>query len=602
MKMRWGPWAGFLLPVAIAWGASVGGVLAPLDRMALDAGFALERRIAPAPVAPERDVVVVGIDERFLDGVEEPLALSHAYLARFLGILAEAGPRAVGLDIVMPDRRYDGIVRVDAPDTDFHRTLLMGLMQATQAYPVVVAKAWDPDRGRFRDLQVDYAAVLGMQGDGFEPLGSVLLCLDADERIRRYPGADCQPDRRDATFAGEIAAAMGRRGGSSGLIDYRLGGQFAYVPLQEVFAVHEAGDTGRLRQLFSGRAVLLGAVLDETDLVNLPVPLAEWRPDDPRVPGVLAHAQIVRSLLHGGLVHPLDGRLHVLLVLAFGLLWFMPRPWWRLALFASGAAGLCIASLLLLRAGVWLSPVAPILAGGLATAGGGVLSRRAASRWQRRIDLAFSGRVGDDVLRRLRSRGLDVPVAEARRICLLACDVRMLADAAAATGRLDVLNGGLDALAGIVRHYGGTVEGFTGRRVVAVFGAPAPLAGAEQSAMEAAHAVLRAFAESGRAPVTIALHACESVVGCVEYGERTDFAVVGTAADAVIALLASAGPDDPPILCSEPVAAALGHPAILQPLAGPADVDGEPMLRFGWKPRDLPEPSLPRRPFPDHVQ
>jgi CHASE2 domain-containing sensor protein len=73
---------GLLVAVVIA---ALSMLAAPLvDTRLLDAQFEFNRLYFPQPVA--NDVVLVGIDEAFLDTVEEPLSLSHRYLAEFLGV------------------------------------------------------------------------------------------------------------------------------------------------------------------------------------------------------------------------------------------------------------------------------------------------------------------------------------------------------------------------------------------------------------------------------------------------------------------------------------------------------------------------------------
>src|SRR5688572_24821879 len=78
----------------------------PLDLALLDRQFALLRSVLPRP-APE--VAVVGIDHETLARAPEPLALWHRQLGAFLTALAAAGPAAVGIDVVLPDRSFEPI-------------------------------------------------------------------------------------------------------------------------------------------------------------------------------------------------------------------------------------------------------------------------------------------------------------------------------------------------------------------------------------------------------------------------------------------------------------------------------------------------------------
>ncbi|WP_462114530.1 CHASE2 domain-containing protein, partial [Lysobacter xanthus] len=462
--------AAFAIAAVVLLAAAAGAFDAP-DRALFDAAMRANRAAAPVPV-PDR-VVVVGIDEAFLDGVAEPLALSHAYVARFLSIMAAHRPAAVGLDVVLPEKRFDTLAPVAAPDTDYHSLLVGGLLQATQRVPVVVAKAWDVDRGHYRDLQLDYAAVLATQSGAFSPQGSALFCLDPDDVLRDYPGRDCQPDRSDRTFASElVTAATGRRPIGGGRIDYRVGGEFLYVPLQEVFRLDAAGDTRRLEQLFEGRIMMLGAILDDTDLVRLPVPMAEWRPGDVRVPGVLAHAQLVRDLLHDGFVRTpgLPGRIALLIAVLAPLT--IGRARVALATAAMLSIALAAGTVFGLRAGWWLEPSSPAVA--IIAMLAWRLGVDARTRRRRRVAVreAFAGHVDAATLATLVDGTAPPPAARRVHVAVVECEI------AVATGRdvaADALarrtTDALELAAAAVHRHAGTVDVVAGTRLTAFFGA-----------------------------------------------------------------------------------------------------------------------------------
>lgn len=573
------PWGLGVAALAIALGAL--GAFAGPDRLALDAAFRANRAAALVPV-PD-DIVVVGMDEAFLDSVEEPLALSHAYLARFLGVVAEARPKVVGLDVVLPAKRFDGLAPVAQPDADYHRTLAAGLILAVGTVPVVVAKAWDPDRGHYLDIQLDYVSILDSQEEGFRPLGSVLLCLDDDARVRAYPGRDCQPDRSDSTFAGEIAAAIGRDGAGGGLIDYRLGREFGYVPLQEVFRLQEAGDRARLSQLFGGKVVLLGAILDETDLVGVPVPLAEWRPTDTRVPGVLVHAQILRSLLHGELIRPVPSGLSALavLVLALGLAVLRLRH----AVFALGIVviGVAVASVMLPRIGLWWPPAMPLAAALAVVALRAVRALRDGRARRESVLAAWAGSVPPVQLARLLRDGPPLQADGGVEAVALECEFRLPSSGTAPSppDRLALV----EAVVAIVHRHGGLVDAASGHRVTACFGCLEPVACPEKLAIEAAADIVDAARAAGgdgspAEPCVVAIHRDAVRLARMTAGGHARLTVLGEAFAVTRRMLATHA-DEAPVACSPEVAARLGHPAFLRPLAAGV---------HGWTP--------PRRPLP----
>lgn len=566
-----------------------------IDHQILDAQFKWGRQLFPRPV--RTDPVVVGINEEFLDHIEEPLALSHAYLARFLGAMAQAGPQAIGLDIVFPEKRFDTLVSTRDPQLDFHRTLLAGLMQGIQKNAIVAAKVWDKDRGHYRDIQVDYAAVLGMQGNVRQPLASAMFCLDADGRIRRYPGPECQPDRSESTFSSEIGAAMGVRQHWSGLINYQLGGAFTYIPIQDVLALAEQSNTARLRQLFEGRAVLLGTVLDDTDLVDLPVPLAEWRPGNRRVPGVLAHAQALRSMLNDGFIKPVPLPWLMPLSLLFGLFW-LGRSVTAKSLWLLGSAGALLAlCAVLLQQGWWLPPGAALMIG-LATFGG----RSLLEGWRnfndkQRLTRVFSGYVSPVIMKEIVSGDLDANRQSRKApVCVLFSDIRgftTLCERESAEAIVHLLNRYFTRMVSVVHRHGGTVDKFMGDGLMAFFGAPNVLACPEKSALEAAHDMLRALDEfnreletEGRAPlrIGIGLHGGDAVVGYVGSSERHEYTAIGDTVNAAARMEGLCKEVGYPIVCSDTVARAVDYPAILTDL-GERPVKGHsPMRVYGWLP------------------
>lgn len=587
--------AGYL---ALALGAAVlvfSGAAGSMDRAWMDASFASLR--AWLPQAVNQDVVVVGIDEAFLETVEEPLALSHAYLARFLDIATSARPRVVALDLVLPEKRFDTLVPRDSPGTDFHRILLAGILRTTTTTPLVVGKAWDPDRGHFRDIQLDYAALLAMQEGPFEAQASVLLCRDPDGRIRRYPGADCQPDRRANTFASEISAAMGNRQDWSGLIDYRQGPEFAYVPLQDVFALAEAGDTARLADLFEAKGVVLGTVLEDTDLVEVPVPLAEWRPGNRRVPGVLVHAQILRNMLNHGLVVPVPAPWVLLASLVAALLWFGRAMVWKSALLVTTGLALLATSWALLANGYWFPPAAPLLTGLAAFGASSFLQGRRQLREKRELSRMFAGYASPAILAQIATSDLAGAEARSRHLCVLACDLRSFAHARGHDTRALVhgLNRAYSLMAAVVHRHRGTVDRFGSGGMLAFFGAPGPLVLPEVNAFEAANEMLVALEPlagslqaDGLPPLhpRCAIHSGDAVLGYFGSDERHDYTAMGEVTTLPWRMLAATQHDASAfgLLVSADVARALGEPSFLV-AAGRLDLPGgESLPLFGWTP------------------
>lgn len=571
-----------------------------LDLRLLDAQFALNR--AWFPQAVQNDVVLVGIDEAFLDTVEEPLTLSHRYLAAFLDASSAAGARVIALDLVLPEKRFDTLISAHEPDFDFHRTLLAGLMRTLPRSKLVLAKVWDTERSHYRDIHLDYAAVLNGQEGGVQALASALFCSDDDTRIRRYPDPrwDCLPDRSPYTMASEIAAAMGVRKEWRGLINYQIGPAYRYLPLQQVLKLAQDGSPNggqaRLRALLAGKAVLLGTVQDDTDLVNLPAALAEWRPGR-RLPGVLVHAQAVRSMLNQGFIQPLGAPWTWLTAFAGALFWFHPGVTRKLLLALLLTVALLAASNALLRQGLWIAPSAMLVSAWLAA-----LSRSAWQSWRhfserQRLRRTFAGYVSPQVMQQIVDGGVDARKQGAKvEVCVLFSDIRnftTMSEQLPAEQVVALLNRYFGRITAMVHKHGGTVDKFIGDGMMAFFGAPNELPSPEQAALAAARDMLAELAQlnaelraEGKAELAmgIGLHSGPAVIGYIGSSHRHEYTAIGDTVNVASRLEGLCKQLDYPIICSGAVARKLDDASMLAPL-GEHGLKGHSAVPvFGWNP------------------
>jgi CHASE2 domain-containing sensor protein len=190
----------------------------------LDAGFQTLRKIAPRPV--EQDVAVVGIDVEALRVFSEPRDFWHANYGKFLIALAQLRPSAVGLDVVFPERSYQHLI----PGLD--QALLQGLIAMRGKVPVVLARTVD-DFSNFREIFAPYVAIAGT-----DSVGSVVVCKDDDEVIRRFDEFLCGEDRGESipSLAGVMAKRLGVERPWRGLIDYRIGDGIRMCPSGRSFS------------------------------------------------------------------------------------------------------------------------------------------------------------------------------------------------------------------------------------------------------------------------------------------------------------------------------------------------------------------------------
>lgn len=330
------------------------------DARLLDAQWSVLRKFDPTP-APD-DIIVVGIDDTSHARIGTPPGLWHVPLGEVLVRLASAGPRAIGLDLPLPERSYDDI----RPGMD--RALMTGLAAARRNGPLVAALSIDARSRAARPIHAPFLAVLGEEG-----LGIGLIGRDDDGVTRRFSIGIPTEDGAYPTLAGRLCRAMSRHC-DAGLIHFALGPPYRYVPLQQVL---DSRDPQWLQALFRDRIVLLGETRPFTDRIAVPANFAGWESDRGDSPAVVVHAQSLRTALAGAA--PMEAsRALVMLAVGLAALLVLMRDW-RLA-WVSAALGAALAfagAVVSLRAGLFV-PIAGVLATLLL--GAAALSARGLSR------------------------------------------------------------------------------------------------------------------------------------------------------------------------------------------------------------------------------
>ena len=327
----------------------------------LDAQWHALRRleVRPAPA----DIVIVGIDEASAARIAEPRGLWHEPLGKALARISAARPRAIGLDVALPDRSYEGT----RPGLD--RALLLGLAAARQNGPFVATLSIDAHTRAARNIHPPFLAVLREERHAIG-----LLASDVDGVTRRFSLALPTEDGSFPTFTGRLCKALAARC-DDGLLDFALGPAFTYVPLQ---AVLEAEDLPALERRFRDRIVLIGDTLAHGGRIAVPVNPAGWETPAPDTPAIVVQALALRTAL--GNAAPQDGSRApvVLLVTLAALLALIRSPAAMAAAAAACAAGLFAIALYALRSGIAIPLAGPmiVLLLVVATAAGRALARR----------------------------------------------------------------------------------------------------------------------------------------------------------------------------------------------------------------------------------
>lgn len=308
----------------------------------LDAGFGVLRALGPK-TAPD-DIVVVA-----LDGAEaasrdvDPIGPGLRKLPDVLVRVARGRPRAVALLAPLPRASLDGAL------AGFDDALAAALAVTQSAAPLVVGMAVDSRR------EVIPIHDRLLQGIDARALAFTLLPRDEDGVVRQVVLALPTQQGRWPTSAGWLCEVLGGRC-ESGLIDYALGPAYRHVPARKLLEIR---DDKALERLFRDRIVFIAPVSGPGDRVPQPLAMAGWEPPTAAPPAVLAHAQTLRTLLHG---RPLREASLPMLALAIGaaaLLSLVAAPV-ALAAAALAGAGAATAALVALWSGWYVPMAAPM--------------------------------------------------------------------------------------------------------------------------------------------------------------------------------------------------------------------------------------------------
>ncbi len=575
-------WA-WLLLAALLLAVQASGALQRADQWLLDQQMRWLRALRV--IEPAQEVVLVGIDDETVRSLPEPLALWHRHLAALLDALAALGPRAVGVDVVLPERSYDAV----APGSD--RELIRALVKARSAYPLVLGVTVDSAR-RPRPLLPAIEALMGPEGTGL-----VLWPLDSDHAVRRFDERLADDGTAVPTLAGQIARRLGREP-RPGIIDYSVGRDFEYLPMQSVLAAWRAGEIERLRPALAGKVVLIGPLFEFEDRRVQPVNLAGWDRGRSDAAGLLLHAQALRSILGPGLIQEPAPAWSVILALAVALAWFVPMTALRaVALVLVPVPALLGAGVLLMHGGWHIALALPVLAVPLAVGSRVAYQAARSLAERRRLRAALNGYVSPSVAQEVVDGKLAGGFEGRRyRLCVMFVDMRNFtprSERSAPEDMIRLINGCFEEMVAAVHDHGGTVLQFMGDGLMALFGAPNPLENAARSALDAVREMFRrierlnaVLREHGVEPVRlgVGLNLGDAVVGHVGARARYGYSAVGDAVNVASRIEGLSKEVGFPVVCSRSVAEAAGPGYGLVELGERAIKGHSPVSVYGWEP------------------
>ncbi len=574
---------GFVICVLAAIGLNFSQLGDAVSRKILDRQFEFLREHYPHPIA--NDVVIVGIDEATFRAFKEPYALWHPHFGKFLQALSRAKPSVVGLDVALPERSYDFLIR------QYDQNLTQGLLALRAQSPIVLGQTLD-ENGNSRLVFPPF-----VEAAGTDRLAPVVVCADKDGVARRADPNLCTVNTQGATLTEAMGAYLGHKKMGRGLVDFRVGDDLNYVPFHKVLEWVDHGDEEQLQRTFSGRPVLLGMILPFEDRVNLPVMLAAWEPENRHSSSVVWHAQALRSALVRGLIKDYPGDVVLALSLLASLLWFVRLRWYKFV-------ALVVLPLFLLAYSTWqLSEAAYLPVGGILLSGLFAFALRSIyelvlkARENRELRGIFGSYVSAETLRAMIAGGVQSRLeGERKRVCILFADIHDFgarSEGSSPQELVATLNEYFSEMTVSIHLHNGTVGKFVGDAIMAYFGAPQALERPEKNALEAAQDMLMRvrqvnarLKERGIAPIEIGigLHVGEVVIGHIGSENRHEYTAIGKVVGAAAKLEGLTQTLGYPVICSKSVADSVEISGGLTDL-GERAVNGDTTLPiFGWYP------------------
>lgn len=553
-----------------------------LSRKVLDRQFALLHRYDARPL--QHDVVIVGIDAAAFKTLQEPFALWHPHLGKFLQAMASAKPAVLGLDIALPERSYQFLI------PQYDQPLLQGLQALHTQSPLVLAQMLD-GAGAFRSIHQPYILIAGE-----EALASVAVCRDEDGVVRRFDPNLCTVNAQGSTLVEKMAAQLGKKNPGTGLVDFSAGEPFEYVPFLQVLEWQARGDTEQLARTFGGKPVLLGVVAPYGERMYAPVALAASEPSNRLAPAVLMQAQMLRSMLNDGLIRVLSPYVLLCLTLLAALFWMGRVGWLKLLALAAFPVLLLLLSTWQLGMG-WYLPIGGILFSGLFAFFARLIYEGTLQMQQRNwLRGAFGKYVGSDVLHEIVAGNIHSGLDGARvRLCILFANIHGFSERSENQPAQEVvalLNDYFSEMTVAIHQHQGVMDQFIGDGVLAFFGAPQALECPEKNALEAAQEMLlrlrqvnARLREPGVAPIEIGigLHVGEVVIGHIGSISRREYTIIGDAVNLTAQLAALTMTLNYPVLCSEDVAKVVENAGGLSD-CGEQMVNGSMLHVSGWNP------------------
>lgn len=605
-----------------------------IDGLGIDCLFWLRNTLFGNRHSPNNSpTAVIAIDEETYQQSPfkgTPLALWTPYLARLLNNLIDVDAKVIGFDVIFSTSAQKFI-------PGFDREFLIAQRRAASEGKLVLAKTQHSQK------PIVPFAGYGFAAGGGSNIKAANLFTDRDDVVRRAPlflrGIDSTGNARSETsFALEIASRAARKEAvihnnkvrlgswtipghvdSGALINFDGGYPIPTYSLADVFACVMAEKQDFLKSHFSGKVVLIGAVLDVEDrkltsqrfIVEPEGPYASDRcllppmPDIRRVdfvrqqiPGIYIHAQAINDFIRSETLFG-AGRLPAGIIVFLGSL--------AAGFAAFSYSPLRVAVAILIASTVWVlvdtfafqhGLVLPLLDPILGSVVAAVLliAYRIAvtDKSKRQLRHAFGFYLHGTVIDRLlETDTLPVLGGEEREITIWFSDLAGFTRASEHQTAQDVvrrLNMYFSTMVDLIEAHGGFVDKFIGDGIVAIFGAPLVQPDHASAALAAAQACplrLAGLAPSGDFKTRIGIHTGSAVIGNIGSVRRFNYTAIGDTVNLAARLESANKSLGTSVLVSETTWQNAGSPASLRRI-GRIRVVGreEPLTVYSFPPNN----------------
>jgi class 3 adenylate cyclase/CHASE2 domain-containing sensor protein len=481
--------------------------------LSIDILTALRWRILGNAHPPESSAaVIVALDEETFrtppfDGT--PGVTWTPQIAELLNALLDGGASVVGFDVVFPTSIEQsaspfGEETLGSRVRGFDREYLRALALGARAGKVVLGQVQHQDRPVLPS--VGQRAAVGVTRN----IRALNVHTDADDVVRRLPlSFEVDGEKVPGMAAELVGRSMGSisEAGSRRLppqsadmltLNFQGGDDIPTYSLADLYACAAKGDKDFFKRHFSGKIVLIGAVLDVEDRrvtskrfatapdgahaqrCALPAPAAGQKFARDSIPGVYIHATAVNNLIRNeGLVE--FGRIGAALS-AFALAVLAALAALVLGPLSAALAtvGLCaswIAAAALAFRHALVLPLTEPLMSALAALGATVGYRFViADRGKRLLRQSFALYLAPAVIEKLLASNKPPALGgEMREVTVYFSDIAdfsSIAEKIPPTALVPAINAYFSAMAEVIEAHGGFVDKYIGDAIVAVFGAP----------------------------------------------------------------------------------------------------------------------------------